>query len=236
MFISCLRKFLSQFFLHWSMLGQVCVILAALYSLCFFLHNLPWVLLNLGRLKRLDEVLMEMFLSIVDFNAFSSSFQLWFTDDSVKLDMKKSQKDIISSFILSMLASFLIKIFRLGNFFFFGFKLMLKTTMSWPLVPWTTTRLWIIDSLLVKTKSKMFCACLCRLVGSRTICWIPCFSSSSNSFLAEEKGADVIEFLLQSIFGMLKSPVRMMLWLLILWPNLNRDASRSSKYAIFFGL
>ena len=73
---------------------------------------------------------MEMFLSIVDFNAFSSSFHLWFTDDSVKLDMKKSQKDIISSSILSMLASFLIKIFRLDNFFFFGFKLMLKTTMS----------------------------------------------------------------------------------------------------------
>lgn len=52
------------------MFGQVCVILAALYSVCFFLHNLPWVLLNLGRLKRLDEVLMEMFLSIVDFNDF----------------------------------------------------------------------------------------------------------------------------------------------------------------------
>ena len=77
---------------------------------------------------------METFLSIVDFKAFSSSFHLWFTDDSVILDMKKSQKDIMSSFILSMLAFFLIKIFRLGNFFFFGFKLMLKTTMLWPLV------------------------------------------------------------------------------------------------------
>ena len=146
--------------------------------------------------------------------------------------MRGHKKDIMSSFILSMLAFFLIKIFGLGNFFFFSFKLMLKTTMSWPLLAGTTARLWIIDSLLVKTRFKMFCTCLCRRVGYRTICWIPCFSSSSNSFLAEEKGADVIELLLQSIFGMLKSPVSMMLWLLILWPNLNRDASRSSKYAI----
>ena len=47
--------------------------------------------------------------------------------------------------------------------------------------------------------------------ASPTTCLRPCFSSNSNSFLAGEKGADVIELLLRSIFGMLKSLVRMML-------------------------
>ena len=56
--------------------------------------------------------------------------------------------------------------------------------------------------------------------ASLTIRWRPCFSRNSNGFLAGEKGADVIELLLQSKLGMLKSPVSMVLSPLILWPFL----------------
>ena len=49
-------------------------LLAALYNLCFFLHSLLWALLNQGRLQRLDEILMEIFLSIVDLMLFPVHF------------------------------------------------------------------------------------------------------------------------------------------------------------------
>ena len=40
-----------------------------------------------------------------------------------------------------------MKIFRLGNVFLIGFKLMSKVTRSWSLIPGTTARFWIIASL-----------------------------------------------------------------------------------------
>ena len=49
-------------------------LLAALYNLCFFLHSLLWALLSQGRLQRLDEILMEIFLSIVDLMLFPVHF------------------------------------------------------------------------------------------------------------------------------------------------------------------
>ena len=59
-----------SFFFNCSIFGPLYLsfsdLLAALYNLCFFLHSLLWALLNQGKLQRLDEILMEIFLSIVD--------------------------------------------------------------------------------------------------------------------------------------------------------------------------
>ena len=49
-------------------------LLSELYNLCFFQHSLLWALLNQGRLQRLDEILMEIFLSIVDLMLFPVHF------------------------------------------------------------------------------------------------------------------------------------------------------------------
>ena len=63
LFIFCLRLFLSH------PIGPLSLsdLLAALYNLCFFIQSsVSSDLLNQGRLQRLDEVLMGIFLSNVD--------------------------------------------------------------------------------------------------------------------------------------------------------------------------
>lgn len=117
-----------------------------------------------------------------------------------------------------------MKIFGLCNFFRF---LVASHVKGNHVMPTNTRNHWkILENCFIVGQDKVQDVLHISLsTDSRTTCWRLCFSSNSNSFLAGEKGADVIELLLVSIFGMLKSVESMMLWLLILYLIYNREAS-----------
>ena len=155
--ISCLRQFTVLYLAQSVSLSDL---LAALYNLCFFSYS-SVSSVKPRNTKRLNEVLMRILLSIVDSMLFlihSIAGLLIFPSDFTCKSLKTTSHHLSSG---QCQPFFLMKIFGLSNFFVFQFQVDIKGNHVM-VIPGTTARVWIIISLLVKTRSKMFSTFLCR--------------------------------------------------------------------------